>query len=377
MKEKESIKVLLDHQIFSLQRYGGISRKFVELYKRKKLMEGIEINLPIISSSNEYLIREGEESTFKISLPSFLQKRFYLLFNNAYVIYKMIFNDYHIFQSTYYLPYFLPYLRGKPFVITIYDMIHEKFPGHFGANNVTIRRKKKLIKKADSIVAISENTKRDIVNFYNISEEKVKVIHLATGIKLKKLENPPLLPKKYILFVGRRGAYKNYEFLLKAITQILLSDENLCLLSAGGGKFSKEEEDLIKALGVVDKVKQFSFKTDRELAYIYNQALFFVFPSIYEGFGIPILEAFACNCPVACSDRSSFPEVAGNAALFFNPEDAESIRNCVTKLLNNSKLRKTLIIKGRERGSEFSWEKSAIEYAKVYREIYESRKLKE
>lgn len=373
MKEKEQIKVLLDHQIFSLQRYGGISRMFVELYKKMRLSKGVDMVLPIVFSNNEYLREEIEIKGDVKFLPSFLVKRLFLLINHTYTLYRMIFSKYQVFQSTYYFPYFLPFLRKRSFVLTVYDMIHEKFPEHFKGSDSTVKRKKRLMEKADVIVAISESTKRDIMELYNISEEKIKVVHLATSLKVRELEKGPLVPDRYILFVGRRSYYKNFKFFLESIKDILLNDESLFLVCAGGRAFSKEEEELIEVLEIGHKVRQISFETDEELAIIYNQALFFVFPSIYEGFGIPLLEAFACHCPVACSNRSSFPEVAGDAAIYFKPENAESIKSSVTRLLNSSELRERLTENGRRRFQEFSWEKVAARYKDVYQEVVKNK----
>ncbi len=139
-------------------------------------------------------------------------------------------------------------------------------------------------------------------------------------------------------------------------------------MCTGGGKFSNYEIEQFKELGISKQVLQFNLDDD-SLAYFYKNALAFIFPSLYEGFGIPVLESFACGCPVVCSNVSSLPEIAGEAACYFDPYSEESIKNSVVKILTDSNLREELINKGYEQLKKFSWQKTAEQTKKIYESV--------
>ncbi|MCB0749750.1 MAG: glycosyltransferase family 4 protein, partial [Ignavibacteriae bacterium] len=176
------------------------------------------------------------------------------------------------------------------------------------------------------------------------------------------------LPQKYLLYVGSRKAYKNFGNFLVASKTILNEFDDIFIVCAGGGKFSKEEQYKINELGLTNKVKHFSI-TDQTLQYFYSNALAFIFPSLYEGFGIPILEAFASECPVLLSNTSSFPEVAGNAGLYFEPENIESIQEAIKKIITKEELRKELVSAGSTKLKEYSWEKTATQTKLIYESV--------
>jgi glycosyltransferase involved in cell wall biosynthesis len=175
-------------------------------------------------------------------------------------------------------------------------------------------------------------------------------------------------PQKYLLFVGNRRVYKNFDTFTESISQLLRDDKNLYLICAGGGKFTPSEIASLEKSGVINKVTQCSFD-DNILAQLYQNALAFIFPSLYEGFGIPILEAFFCGCPVVASNISSLPEVAGDAAEYFDPLDKISILNAVKKIAYDHGLRCKLKNKGYERLKNFSWEKTANQTKMLYKSI--------
>jgi len=263
----------------------------------------------------------------------------------------------------------LKYIGNKPYVVTVYDMTHELYPHMFSSSDRTREWKKVSLQNAALIIAISENTKNDMVNFYGLDESKVRVIHLASSLGIGKAENiHSELPERYLLFVGQRSGYKNFAMLVAAVAPILKQESGLEVVCAGGGVFTQSEMALFHKEGVLGRFRQYSL-TDDLLETLYNKALLFVFPSLYEGFGIPVLEAFGCGCPVLVSNRSSLPEVAGNAALFFDPYDELSLRNVVEKIVSDSQLRNELISKGSERFKEFSWDKTARETEAAYQSI--------
>ncbi len=368
------MKILYDHQIFVFQDFGGISRYFYELMNVFEKDKEISFDLSLEYSNNFYIRKAGF-----VKCKPFLETRNFrgktrlLNFINKQVKKKLLLKkEYDIFHPTYYDPYFLDYSGDKPFVLTIYDMVYELFPQIFSSRDKTSERKKLLASKATKIIAISENTKRDIIKLLGIKEDKIEVIYLANPLCADAIEKGKVtvseLPQKYLLFVGNRRVYKNFDTFVESISSLLQNDNDLHLICAGGGKFTPSEIANLEKLGVINKVTQCSFD-DNILAQLYKNALAFVFPSLYEGFGIPVLEAFTCGCPVVTSNKSSLPEVAGDAAEYFDPADKMSISSAVKKVIYDHDLRSELKGKGHERLKGFSWEKTANNTKKLYQSI--------
>jgi glycosyltransferase involved in cell wall biosynthesis len=366
------MKILYDHQIFSSQMFGGISRYFYELMDKFHQISDVEIDLALHYSNNSYLQR----ADWAQSRPFSPRKKFFgrtTLINTVNGIvsrYCIRRGDFDVFHPTYYDPYYLSLIGTKPTVVTVYDMIHELHPELFASNNRTIAWKKAVLARATRIIAISENTKRDLLKFYQVEEQRVTVVHLASSLQNGR-EVPALsgFPEKYLLFVGQRGGYKNFSFFVRALAPVMLANSDLAVICAGGGNFTPEEHDMLTGLKIADRVRQCQV-TDDDLGALYGGALAFVFPSLYEGFGIPVLEAFSSGCPVLLSNKSSLPEVAGNAALFFDPEDEKSLRDAVVKVVSDAELRNSLTTLGYERVKEFSWENVAHETKAVYESLF-------
>ena len=367
------MNILFDHQTFSLQNYGGISRYYTELIKGINRIPDNDAYLPLLVSNNVHLHEVGihvRPFFSETKIPKKLQTIYSL--NEFYTICKLRHKRYDVFHATYYDPYFLPYLEGRPFVVTFLDMIHEKFGNQFSElayNGVITEQKRRLANKAARIIAISESTKRDLVDILSINPNKIDVIYLGSSFSTKRIKSTDHktgdLP--YLLFVGNRSMYKNFKGLLEAIHPVL-KGFGIKLLCAGGGAFTKSEKEFIQSLKADQLVEQYSIN-DQTLPMLYQNALAFIFPSLYEGFGIPVLEAFACECPCIVSNKSSLPEVAGSAALYIDPTSSDSIVSAVEKLLNDSNLRESLIQKGREQLAKFSWQRTVTETLKLYQGI--------
>jgi glycosyltransferase involved in cell wall biosynthesis len=368
------MRILFDHQIFISQIYGGISRYFIELMKNFENDNEIECELSL-KHSNNYYLKKLTNFSYKTFFENFSFKGKYRLLNilNKRTSKKCISKgNYDIFHPTYYDPYFLEYIGNKPFVLTIYDMIHEIYPEMFSSKDKTSERKKILAQKATKIIAISENTKKDIIKFLGIGENKIEVIYLGNPFDINNSSSDKInidLPEKYILFVGSRVGYKNFYLFVETITPLLIKDNELKVVCVGGGNFKEIEKEKFKRLNIIDKIYQYSVN-DNILAYIYQKAVAFVFPSLYEGFGIPILESFACGCPVICSRISSLPEAAGDATIYFDPTDKLSMANNIRKVIYNDDLRKQLVNKGTERVKKFTWEKTAKQTKKIYESVF-------
>lgn len=366
------MQIFFDYQTFSLQNFGGISRYYTELISSINNTNDNQAYLSLLFSNNLHLKEAGlKVNGFFPNNNLYKKTQIICRLNQLYSLHQLKQKKFDVFHATYYDPYFIPYLKGRPFVVTFLDMIHEKFVAQFPGlddGGVITRQKQFLADRADQIIAISESTKRDVVELLNVEPSKVKVVYLGNSLEptrpqIDSIQN--LHP--YLLFVGRRERYKNFEGLLRAAYP-LLKKYNIKLLCAGGDPFSQEESLLIDSLGVSDFVEQLSIN-DEILRRLYQQAIAFIFPTLYEGFGIPVLEAFACDCPCIVSDLSSLPEVAGDAALYIDPTSSESINNAIEQVLNDSGLRQELISKGRERLTHFSWQRTAAETIKVYKTI--------
>lgn len=196
-------------------------------------------------------------------------------------------------------------------------------------------------------MAISNNTKQDLLKYYDVNEEKINVVYLANPLKSKIILNNLNLPEKFVLFVGNRGAYKNFSNFIQGMTTILANDDELTIVCGGGEKFSKAEIKKFKRLHIEERIRYYNID-DTILFNLYKKAQLFVFPSLCEGFGIPVLESFYSGCPLVASNRTSIPEVAGDAAVFFNPEDSNSISSSIERVLYDENLRQSLIGKGYE-----------------------------
>ena len=358
MKGESKIRVLMDHQTFEKQRFGGISRYFYELASR---MKNVETVIPLRFSVNQYLAGSGL-ADFHIPPVWFykMMKAHFKRFNLRHVQKVLETTDFDVFHPTYYDPYFLPLMGNRNFVLTIHDMTHERFPQYFSPRDKTPEHKRLLAERATRIIAISENTKRDIVDLLHVNPEKIDVIYHGHDAPTVPLQDHKTLglPEKYLLYVGERRGYKNFGSTLKAFCQIRQTHPEIHLVLTGK-KLSKNERNDMKTLGVSAFVHCFSDVNDHRLAQLYRHAVAFVYPSYYEGFGIPILEAWAQKCPVALAKASCFPEVAEDAAVYFEPENVEEQAEVLLQLIENKELTEKLISRGVERLQLFSWENTA------------------
>lgn len=370
------MKVLYDHQCFVQQQFGGVSRYHYQLIKELNKLQNVEAKLSLKYSNNFYI---NEDSSFRVKkfLPNinFYFKRTVMDYiNRLSTIPALKQSDYDIFHPTYYNPYFLNHLNDKPFILTVYDSIHEKFPEIINSIDKTLVNKKLLLSKANLIIAISESTKNDLIKLYNIPPEKIEITHLAASIN-KSLASSNLkgsLPEKFILFVGNRGFYKNFNNFIDSVEPILKEHKNLFLICAGGGKFTNEEKKLFQSNQIENKILH-KGADDVTLATLYTNALAFIFPTLYEGFGIPALEAMNCDCPVVLSNTSSLPEVGGDAAIYFNPNNTDDMREKIESVIFNKDLRSDLVLKGKTQRQKFSFEKTATQTLEVYKRFLANR----
>ncbi len=361
-----SFEVLYDHQAFEMQRYGGISRYFYELITHLQAKPDLAIRF----FTNEYL-HQGDASIRQGA--HFIPERPYKWFkghfkkaNKAHSIKRLQQSTAPIFHATYHQPYFLPYLGDKKYVLTVHDMNYELMPERFPKAQAIMEMKRQTILRADRIIAISQNTKDDLVRLLQVDPGKIDVVyHGVRALDLSQYQTKLQLPKRYILFVGERGVYKNFSQLYDAFVQIAKEDPELQLICTGK-PFRKHDLKQFATDGLSDRIHLYRV-SDYDLATLYQQALFFVFPSLYEGFGLPILEAFSYRCPALLSNRSCFPEIAGDAALYFAPDHTDTLVNAMQRLLSDEALRSELVLKGSEQVKRFTWEETAKQTLQTYR----------
>ena len=362
----KSLFIIYDYQIFEMQRFGGISRYFCEIIKRISAKHKITVRYSI----NYYLTSWMLEKSL-ILLPRFIYKRYHSFFEkkNHEITKKLLkTGGPYLLHPTYYDPYFLDYIGENPYIITVHDMIHEKFPQYVTDANITIGHKKKVITRANRIIAISENTKKDIIEIFNINPQKIDVIYHSTSMKHFSGKH------KLQIFKDHKcgDKYKEYmetkNWLYTQINQLTINKDTIIALYR---KLKKDEQDMLIGMGIFEYTIHIK-ASDQALSELYSRALLFVYPSLYEGFGIPILEAYACHCPVALSNTSCFPEIAGDAAVYFDPYSISSMSEAITKVIYNEEKRSQLIRLGNERLKRYSWEKAAQKTEEAYQKAIQS-----
>lgn len=365
------MKIVYDYQIFAAQRYGGISRYFFELARglAEVAVGDVKININSPFYVNNYLFDASDSlELLGIHLPVFRgAERFCRLANLAVspVFMKALQPD--IVHETYYssrssAP------RSCRTVITVYDMIHELFPQSFSEKDKTCAVKRQAVERADHVICISEHTRQDLVRLLDVPVEKTSVVHLGFSLTASCIDDEKAPVRPYLLYVGMRGGYKNFETLLQAYASQPWLKENFDLVAFGGGDFTAYERSVIERLNVVAQVRQ-QGGSDQVLATCYKQAALFVYPSLYEGFGIPPLEAMSYGCPVVCSNTSSIPEVVGAAAKMFDPCSAESLAAALLEVLQSSETCEELRRLGLARVKEFSWHRCALETHAIYQQV--------
>jgi len=285
-----------------------------------------------------------------------------------------------VHSTTYCAPVFKN--RKKKLVATVYDVSFLTNPEcHLAANiEHCMDGTRRIIERADAIIAISNHTKEDLIAHCDAAEEKIHVTHLAAGsafrevddeAELEKIREKYRLPPVFILFVGSLEPRKNVKTLLKAysILKGSLKKDFPLVLAGGQGWLNSEIASFIKDTSLADRVHFTGYVEQADLPAVYSAATVFVYPSLYEGFGLPILEAMACGVPVITSRVSSMPEVAGDAAILVNPTDEAELADALKKVVEDRDLQQSLRVKGIRRAKAFSWERCAEQTLRVYRSV--------
>ena len=361
------MKVLFDHDIFQNYRYGGISRYIVELHKTLSHSTAVTSYLCAPFCGNEYVDEiEGDSSVignwkWPARLPKgkrFLREQ--ILRGAGTLIQPDILHGTFFYRAK--APSF-----AKRFVITLHDMTNELLPQFFAADDPMPIHKRTAVENADHIICISERTRLDAMEIYRQPAEKFSVVHHGAISLPAASELPAELQKTdYLLFVGQRAGYKNFSALLSAFASSRRLRGDFVLVCCGGGPLTVAERATMTALALPDHaVKQFS-GSDALLAALYKDAAALVYPSLYEGFGMPLLEAFSMGCPVVASLHGAIPEVAGNAVEYIGAASEEDMIQSIEAVVYDSDRAASLRTAGAARVAQFSWDKCATETIDAY-----------
>ena len=361
------MKISFSNTIFSKEKIGGISRYFVFLIK--KLIEN-EIDIKVVSFLHKNkLLRTLPKQYFSgFYLPNFPIFKYIDKMNidkfNSYNKFHTI----NIIHDTYYTPG-IQKSPGVKKVITVHDLIHEKFKDYYRNSGDLINLKKKSFEDCDYFICVSNNTKKDLIEFYDIDIDKISVVsHGVDHLIADDLKTNSLLKFPFLLYVGSRQRYKNFDFFLKGFAKAEKIKNEFKLICFGGGAFNNKEKKLINDLSIKDSVLHVS-GNDNLLSNYYSQANATVIPSIYEGFGFPLLEAMRFSCPIFCSDIDVFKEICGKNAFFFNPNDEDDLIYKLENTLLDTSILKNFCSKNLLRSKNFTWDKTYLETLDIYKKI--------
>jgi len=363
------MNILYDHQFFPTLRFSGITRYHYELAKYLVKQRDCDISIFMGWHINEFafdLIAKEAKHFFGMRRPPIpgTERLWSFLSKHGLSIFSLL-HKADIYHQTYY-SYLLPNFEGKR-ILTVHDMIYFLFPQYFDKSDKTREHTRKSVEMADGIIAVSENSKKDLMRILNVPEHKIKVIYEANSLaNIPSPGNPVKCP--YILYVGQRFHWKNFVILLNVFTHSVTLNKNFKLVCFGGWDWTKSEKEIISKFSLQDRIIKIS-GPDELLATFYAHANAFVYPSLYEGFGLPILEAMHYSCPVIASNTSSIPEVGGEAALYFDPTNEEMLEHVLLKVLNTESIAKDLAHKGVAQETKFSWEKCGKETYDFYKRI--------
>jgi glycosyltransferase involved in cell wall biosynthesis len=357
------VRAAFDEQIFVAQQYGGISRLFAELAKQFIGNPGLGVDLSALNAPvvNRYLL---DDPTLRTHLAvtesgssiSALARYFTHTRPRARV---------DVVHNTFYLPHGLAGYPGARRVVTVHDMIPELMPRtRRRLDFLTLKRR--YVMSADHVICVSNATRDDLLRVYGTVTAPISVVYhgvdAAFGPGAPRVDG---MPERYVLFVGNRGQYKDADVLIRAFASMQAQHDDVSLVFVGGGTFTRSESELLAALGIANRTTQFSL-SDALMPGAYGNALMCVFPSRFEGFGLPALEAMACGTPAVLARSTSLPEVGGDAAVYFSPGVVTELAAAMTGLLADEAARLSFARAGLERSTMFTWDASARATAGIY-----------
>ncbi len=365
------MRIAFDHQAFCLQKTGGISRYFFHLAEQLAIMgEDVGVFSPLYRNQyarqlQQKIVHGGYVKDYPprcadaaVSLNGLIACR-QLRAWQPDVVHETYFSDKRSGS-------------GKtPTVLTVFDMIGELGLDAEAPTPAELKRSKKYaaVKRADHVICISEHTRQDLIRLYEVASEKTSTIHLGCEFNTQLDKKETNTNRPYLFYVGLRSGYKNFMRFLQAVAANAQLKEQFDIVAFGGGPFNPAEKNLIQELDLrFDQVRHIS-GDDTTLAEHYRNATALVYPSCYEGFGLPPLEAMAKQCPVVSSHASVMPEVIGDAAEFFDPFDIDSIASAIQNVVNSQTRTNELIAKGLARVEQFNWQTCAAQHLALYKSL--------
>lgn len=361
--------IFFESSIYALQKKGGISRIYNEVIPR--ICNDRNHQITIITTQKNIQPLPSHKYLRKIDFSKLNR------FNRRGSDWKTIYEDFFcwiepntykkIFHSTYYNSF--RNWRG-PKVLSVYDMIYEKYPEYFNSKDdiEIINRKKKAFAISDLLLCISQTTANDLKTIDLSLEKRINVVYLAPSDIFQKVKTPSILEisgakKPFLLYVGNRGLYKNFSEFLN-VYSLWKQNKNVDLCAVGP-KWNDDEQSTISKIKLSNNIQLITDLDDRNLCFLYNQASAFVFPSMWEGFGIPVLEAMACGCPVVASRIPSTIEIAGDLPYYFDIGNTESFLSALDQAVDEGRDSEK-VLKGLFYVKKFSWDKTTADILNVY-----------
>ena len=363
------MRIAVDHQVTSLQDAGGMSRYHYELARQLRGREGISLDLllggessvlPFAGLEGEGLRVEGWKSRLGPGYPRYAMNALWT------AAIAPIHGRYDVYHTTY--QRCEPAIRHRALVATHHDATQERFPELFRNAAAIQARKRRLYQRADMVICVSESARRDLLEIYGVDRSRTCVVHHGlTPVAEGSTGRGDDEEQPYVLYVGSRSAYKNFPALLRAFAAAEAT-RGMRLLAAGGGRWSAGERETIVALGLEGHVVLLPRVEELHLGEFYRGAALFVYPSLYEGFGLPPIEAMSAGCPVLVSRSSALPEVCGEAAHYFDPAVEGALERELGRVLGDRELLRSKVDAGRAWVERYTWETSAQGTLAAYRE---------
>lgn len=369
--------MLYDHQMFALQKFGGISRLFIEMSRRLSGQPGCSIYWYRGYHINDYDVTDFQPRLARYwateRLPAWVARRWPRERINTQGLRwfaRTIPGGADIYHPSYFDPSFVSLVRPRRLAVTVYDMILERLMADLERFRPSLEGKRQLVEKADVVFVISESTRRDVIELLGVDHRRTVLAYPASnmaGIPAGLLP-AALQGKPYVLHVGPRSKYKNFTVMQDAFARSERLRRELHVVCLGGPEFQEPERQFFAEHGLTDRFLRVT-GDDSTLKALYQGAAAFVCPSRYEGFGIPALEALETGCPVICCPVTSIPEVVGDAALFFDPDQPDELIAQIEALLDDTALRQSLVERGLIQAQRFSWERTAETTLAAYRTV--------
>lgn len=362
------MRIAIDHQVTSLQDAGGMSRYHYEL--ARNLREGGNASLDLLLGGESSVLPFSELAGEGVRVESWKSRlgpghRRYAMNALWTSAIGPMRGRYDVYHATY--QRWEPAIRHRALVATHHDATQERFPELFRNAAAIHARKRRLYERADMVICVSESARLDLVDIYGVEASRTRVVYHGVtplaGSDAGRSDNDP----PYVLYVGSRSAYKNFPALLEAFAAAE-TPRDLRLIVAGGGAWSAGERAAIAGFGLEKQVMVLPRVDEARLGNLYRNATLFVYPSLYEGFGLPPLEAMSAGCPVLVSHSSSLPEICGDAAHYFDPASPGALKQQLGRLLSDAALLRAKVDAGRARVGRYTWETAARGTLAAYRE---------